>query len=181
MPDYRVAGSGTYVRKADGQLVFLGAGAPLPGYVSGAQLTELLENGRVVDAPVATPADGDAGSLTEAEGNATYAPLAENVNTVAASGTAQTLPDATTATMHMVTLTGNCTITLPSPAAGISFAVALKQDGTGSRTVTWSGTIVWDGGSAPTVGSAANAVTEVIFRSYTGTNWRGSLGGSFAS
>lgn len=49
MPNYRVAGSGTYVRATDGQSVFLPGGLLLPEYVTGAQLTEMVANGRVYD------------------------------------------------------------------------------------------------------------------------------------
>ena len=104
----------------------------------------------------------------------------ENVNTVTASGATQTLPDVTTATMHKVTLTANCTITLPAPGAGKSFTVELVQDATGGRTVTWatpSGAIKWPGGTVPTISSAANAIDVITFVSIGGTNWYGFVAG----
>lgn len=104
------------------------------------------------------------------------------VNTVSASGAGTViLPDPTTYGMSDVTLTGNATVALPSPAAGESFSLLLRQDGTGSRTVTWSGTIIWDGASVPTLQTAAGATDEFVFRSYSGASWRGSRGGQFAT
>lgn len=82
--------------------------------------------------------------------------MLEDVNTVAASGTAQTLPDVTVATVHYITLTGNCTFTFPAAEAGKSFTVVLVQDGTGSRTVTWPASVKWPGGTAPTLTTAAS-------------------------
>lgn len=107
-------------------------------------------------------------------------PIQEAVNTVAASGAAQTLPDVSTATMHKVTLTANCTITLPTPGAGKSLTVELVQDATGGRTVTWatpSGAIRWPGGTAPTISPAAGAIDVISFISVGGTNWYGFVGG----
>lgn len=106
--------------------------------------------------------------------------VTETVDTVATSGTAQTLPDVTTATMHKVTLTANCTITLPTPGAGKSFTVELVQDATGGRTVTWatpSGAIRWAGGAAPTITATANAIDVVSFICVGGVNWYGFVGG----
>ncbi len=53
------------------------------------------------------------------------------------SSTAITLA-LTNGTVQIITLTGNATITMPTATSGKSFILLLKQDGTGSRTVTWS-------------------------------------------
>lgn len=108
------------------------------------------------------------------------APLVENVNIVAASSTATTLPNTLVATMHKVTLTANCTITLPAPSAGKSFSVELVQDATGGRTVTWatpSGAVKWPGGTVPTISAAANAIDVVTFICIGGANWYGFVSG----
>lgn len=106
--------------------------------------------------------------------------VTETVNTVASSGAAQTLPDGNIATMHKVTLTANCTITLPTPGAGKSFTVELVQDATGGHTVTWatpSGAVRWAGGAAPTITAGANAIDVVSFVCIGGTNWYGFVSG----
>lgn len=74
-------------------------------------------------------------------------------------------------TVQQLTLTGNATITMPTAAAGKSFIIMLKQDGTGSRTVTWS-TVVWPGGTAPTITSTASKMDIYSFFS-DGTNFYG--------
>jgi hypothetical protein len=72
---------------------------------------------------------------------------------------------------QVITLTGNATITMPTATAGRSFILLLKQDGTGSRTVTWT-TVKWPGGTAPTI--TATASKQDIFSFFAdGTNWYG--------
>lgn len=78
-------------------------------------------------------------------------------------------------TVQILTLTANATITMPTAVAGKSFVLLLKQDGTGSRTVTWS-TVRWPGGTAPTITTTASR--QDIFSFFSdGTNWYGSTAG----
>jgi hypothetical protein len=91
------------------------------------------------------------------------------------TGTAYTI-NISNGTVQILTLTGNCTFTFPTATAGESFILLLKQDGTGSRTVTWPGTVKWPGGTAPTITSTASKLDKYIFTS-DGTNWYGSDAG----
>lgn len=102
----------------------------------------------------------------------------ETVEVVASSGSALTLADVFDATMHDVTLTANCTFTFPDAGAGKSFSVRLVQDGTGSRTVTWPASVKWDGGAAPTLSTAADAVDTFWFICFDGTRWEAGSGGT---
>ena len=86
------------------------------------------------------------------------------------SSTAITL-DLANGTVQIITLTGNATITMPTATSGKSFVMMLKQDGTGSRTVTWS-TVKWAGGTAPTITSTASRLDLLSFFA-DGTNWYG--------
>ena len=86
------------------------------------------------------------------------------------SGTAITLA-LTNGTVQIITLTGNATITMPTATSGKSFIMYLKQDATGSRTVTWS-TVKWAGGTAPTITSTASRQDILSFFA-DGTNWYG--------
>lgn len=86
------------------------------------------------------------------------------------SSTAITLA-LTNGTVQIITLTGTCTITMPTAVSGKSFIMFLKQDATGSRTVTWS-TVKWPGGTAPTITSTASRQDIYSFFS-DGTNWYG--------
>ena len=102
--------------------------------------------------------------------------VTEIVNTVASSGTTETLPAPSTATLHDITLTDNCTITLPTAVAGQSFTLLLRQDGDGSRTVTWASAL-WAGGTAPTLTTTASAIDILVFICIDGTNWMGFVSG----
>jgi hypothetical protein len=86
------------------------------------------------------------------------------------SSTAITL-DLANGTVQIITLTGNATITMPTAVSGKSFIMYLRQDATGSRTVTWS-TVNWAGGTAPTVTSTASKQDIYSFFS-DGTRWYG--------
>lgn len=93
------------------------------------------------------------------------------------SSTAITL-SLTNGTIQIITLTGNCTITLPAPSAGKSFTVILKM-GTGGYTVTWasSGSVhYWPNTITPTITGTAGKTDIFTFVS-DGTNWFGTTAG----
>jgi hypothetical protein len=81
-----------------------------------------------------------------------------------------------TGTFQILTLTGNCTFTFPTATSGKSFMILLKQDATGSRTVTWPAAVKWPGGTAPTITSTASKGDKFVF-SADGTYWWGSNAG----
>lgn len=91
------------------------------------------------------------------------------------TSTAYTI-DLVNGTVQILTLTGNCTFTFPTAVAGKSFLVMLRQDGTGSRTVTWPASVKWPGGTAPTITATASKQDILSFVS-DGTNWYGATGG----
>lgn len=102
------------------------------------------------------------------------------LSTVGASGSTETI-DLTDGNVHDITLTANCTLTFASvaPGRGRSFTLVLRQDGVGSRTVTWPGSVVWPGGVAPTLSTTAGATDVLTFFTLDGgTTWYGfSTGG----
>ena len=86
--------------------------------------------------------------------------------------------DLANGTVQIITLGGNVTITMPTATSGKSFVMMLKQDATGSRTVTWS-TVKWVGGTAPTITSTASRLDLLSFFA-DGTNWYGvSVGANY--
>lgn len=88
------------------------------------------------------------------------------------SGTAKTI-DWTNGMSQKITLNGNCTFTINNPtASGTMFTFVLIQDGTGSRTVTWPGTVTWKGGSAPTLTVTAGKA-DIIHLLWNGTAYYG--------
>lgn len=82
-----------------------------------------------------------------------------------------------------LTLTGNCTFTFTNPPANCGgFTLVLRQDGTGSRTVTWPASVDWPNGVAPTIPSAASSKSVFVFMTPDGgTTWLGFLCGASLS
>lgn len=95
------------------------------------------------------------------------------------TGTAYTI-NVTNGNVFNLTVTGNVTFTFSGATNGkaCSFSLYLKQDATGSRTVTWPAAVKWSGG-APTLTSTANAVDILVFETLDGGgSWYGSLVGT---
>jgi len=92
------------------------------------------------------------------------------------SSTAITL-DLANGTVQIITLTGNCVYTFPTPVAGKSFTLIHLQDATGSRTVTWPATVDWPSATAPTLTATALRADKFVFTAISGTSWLGSVAG----
>ena len=136
--------------------------ARYPLVIAGTQIEE-LQTGDTVTLPSGNP-------LT----NPTVTNYTETAYT-ANSSTAITL-SLTNGTVQIITLTGNATITMPTAAAGKSFILLLRQDATGSRTVTWS-TVNWPSGTAPTI--TATASKQDIYSFFSdGLSWYGITAGT---
>lgn len=72
-----------------------------------------------------------------------------------------------------LTLGGNRTMAAPTNLKdGGTYILTVKQDATGSRTITWNAVFKWSGGTAPTLSTDANAVDIITFVS-DGTNLYG--------
>ena len=80
-------------------------------------------------------------------------------------------------TVQIITLTGNCVYTFPTPVAGKSFTLIHLQDATGSRTVTWPATVDWPSATAPTLTATALRADKFVFTAISGTSWLGSVAG----
>ena len=91
--------------------------------------------------------------------------------------TPQTLTDASTIAWDTdlgqtatVTLTDNRTIGAPTNLKnGAFYALAIYQDSTGSKTLSWDSVFKWANGTAPTLSTTASAKDFFVFRS-DGTN-----------
>jgi hypothetical protein len=79
--------------------------------------------------------------------------------------------------VQILTLTGNCTYTFPTPVAGKSFILVQKQDATGGRTVTWPASVDWPAATAPTLTSTALRADKFVFTAIDSSNWLGSVAG----
>ena len=64
--------------------------------------------------------------------------------------------------------------------AGGTYVLILKQDGSGSRTVSWPSAVVWQGGVAPTLTTTVSKV-DVAYFVYDGTVYYGSIGQNYAA
>jgi hypothetical protein len=110
---------------------------------------------------------------------ALYGLVVERVANSANSTTTTTVPDPAAAgvTIFPYTLAVSATtFTFPTAAAGKSFLLALTQDATGSRLVTWPGTVKWGTSGSPTLTTTAAKTDLFSFVCIDGTNWLGSYG-----
>lgn len=81
--------------------------------------------------------------------------------------------------VQKVTLTANCTITLASPASGSyrSLLLYVFQDGVGSRTVTWPGSVKWGTPGLPILSTGASKMDKILLDTVDGgVTWYGAAG-----
>jgi hypothetical protein len=79
--------------------------------------------------------------------------------------------DVGTAPVAKLTLGGNRTLSAPTNGVtGQFISIAVVQDGTGSRTLTWNSAYEFTGDSAPTLTTTINKADIFVFR-YNGTVW----------
>jgi len=93
-------------------------------------------------------------------------------NNAGNSSTAQTI-DWSIKSSQLSTLTGNVVYTFTNPQAGGAYVLRIAT-GAGSFTVTWPGSVLWAGGTAPTITATASKVDLINFY-YDGTNYYGSF------
>lgn len=108
--------------------------------------------------------------------NPTVTNYVESVVAIGNSGTSKTL-DLTNGTVQTVTMTGNCTFTMPTASAGKSF-ILIVSTGAGSFTGTFTG-VKYINGTAPTLTTTASRWDILTFFS-DGTNWYGTAAQAFA-
>jgi hypothetical protein len=101
--------------------------------------------------------------------NGTYTDYTESVVAIGNSSTTQTIA-LSNGTVQTVTLTGNCTFTMPSTTSGKSFSVLIKS-GAGGFTGTFTG-VKFPGNTAPIITNTASRMDVLTFTS-DGTNWYG--------
>ena len=106
------------------------------------------------------------GTLTMADNLLTTPVIKDYAETVYAGGntsTAVTLAE-TNGNVQTWTMTGNCTFTMPAAAglqAGSSMTLILTQDGTGTRTGTFT-SVKWAGGTAVTLTTTATTGIDIL-------------------
>tara|TARA_R110000796_G_scaffold10231_5_gene34203 strand:- start:91 stop:1155 length:1065 start_codon:yes stop_codon:yes gene_type:complete len=113
-------------------------------------------------------------TITDAQlNNPTIDNYTEGAVSIGTVTTAHTF-DLTSGTLQTATLTAStaCTFTMPTASAGKSFLLFLSQaPSTGNGTATFT-SVLWAGGTAPTVTAAAGSVDMLSFVA-DGTYWYG--------
>jgi hypothetical protein len=130
----------------------------------------LIEGSTSVQTPLIEFTDGDNAIGIANSGVLTIHAGTRQAGNVAADGSTVTF-NMDLANRHRVTLGGNRTLVFASCASGQAFTTRLKQDGTGSRSVTFhsSMTIDWaEGGTAPTLTTTAGKADMLGFICTTG-------------
>ena len=115
---------------------------------------------------------------TTVAGILTVTTYLETAPAIVNSSTTQTISLAS-GTVLSYTLTGNCTFTMPTATSGTSFIVRLIQDGTGSRTATFTG-VKWPGGTAPVITTTASTGVDVLSFVCVASVWYGTFAQAFA-
>ena len=108
--------------------------------------------------------------------NPTVTNYVESVVAIGNSGTSQTL-SLTNGTVQTVTMTGNCTFTMPTATAGKSF-ILIVSTGAGSYTGTFT-SVKWPSNTAPTLTTTASRWDILTFVA-DGTNWYGNSAQAYA-
>ena len=99
----------------------------------------------------------------------------ESVVAIGNSSTAQTIA-LTSGTFQTMTLTANCTVTMPAGGAGKSFTLKVST-GSGSFTPSFTG-VKWPDGTPPTFNTTANRYYFVTFQA-DGIAWSGAVSGVY--
>jgi hypothetical protein len=131
-----------------------------------------------------TAPTGDVVGTTDTQGltnktltNPTVTNYVESVVAIGTVTSAHTLV-LTSGTVQTATLTAStaCTFTMPTATAGKSFILLLRQDGTGSRTATFShpAGVKWSTAGTPTMTATAGKMDIFSFVA-DGTNWYGNV------
>jgi hypothetical protein len=122
---------------------------------------------------------GTSGAFVVNGGTATNMTMAgtttESPHSIGNSGTSQTL-DLANGTFQSVTMTGNCTFTMPTATAGRSFTLRVNT-GAGGFAGTFTG-VKWTGNVAPVLTATASRLDIIAFVA-DGTNWYGVITQNF--
>ena len=110
--------------------------------------------------------------------NPTVTNYIETLYAIGNSSTAVTI-DLANGTVQTVTMTDNCTFTMPTATAGKSFILICTQDATGSRTAVFT-SVKFPNGTAPTLTTTATTGVDILTFVANGTSWFGTYAQAFA-
>ena len=144
-----------------------GRGIPTAGILDGAITSAKINSSGLAANTIASDAVTSAKLADDLSlpGDTTVTQVTETVTTKSASFTPNLSTEGT-----VFSCSGTMTITMPTAEAGKSFTVIHSS----GSSITWSGTILWNGGAAPT----AAAAKEVYVFLSDGTSWYGNIAGT---
>ena len=159
----------------------------ITGHASGTGILTVTAPNTSTDRTITLPdatgtllnSDGSGANLTNLPADSTKLPLAggtmtgdvtlEAITETKTTKSASFTPDLTNdGTLY--SCSGTMTITMPTAEAGKSFTIIHAT----ATSITWSGTIKWNGGSEPTKGSGIDIYVFVS----DGTNWYANQAGT---
>lgn len=151
--------------------------------VTGTTSVTLPTSGTLVNTGVTSLSSlATVGTVTSGTWSSTVQDYTE-INTAASSSTAYTINMAN-GNVFTITLTGNCTLSMSNvPASNAASLTIFLVQGSGPYTVTWPGSFIWPGGTAPTL-TTTNGHVDCIVAMTTngGTTFRAfTAGQNFAS
>lgn len=131
--------------------------------------TEILVSGGVVSEPSAGIAEITIGGGGGGGGSGVS-------DAITLSGTTTAI-DASVASLYLVNLTADTSVSLTGATAGddTELRLVILQGGGSASTLTWTSPIAWPGGIAPTLTTALGESDIIDLRSADGTNWYGYL------
>lgn len=88
-----------------------------------------------------------------------------------AAPTASTSVDLSAGNVVNLSLTSSTTLTFTGAAIG-TYIMRIIQGGSGSYTITWPASVIWSGGTAPTLTTTV-AKSDIVTLIYDGTNYYG--------
>jgi len=151
----------------DGNLITYDASGD-PAYVTTGTSGQVLTSGGTGVAPTFQTVDADTAKTDTAQAfteDQTFEAITETVTAKSAGFTPDLSNDGT-----LYSCSGTMTITMPTAESGKSFTIIHAT----ATSITWAGTIKWNGGSAPTAGSGIDIYVFVS----DGTNWYGMQSGT---
>lgn len=179
---YYAAGTGTFgaVALNNGQLLIgRGGNTPIAAVpTSGDGSITISPSSGALDFTVTAAFLTSLGTVTTGTWSAELKDYTEVIQT-ANSGTAYTI-NLANGNWQEITLTGNCTFSfsgVPATAGqGVSLTLALIQDATGTRTVTWPASVDWGLDGPPTLSTTPGQVDLIVLMTANnGTRWRSML------
>lgn len=103
------------------------------------------------------------------------------ITTVVSAAAAATIDwdNGNVATLNLSGATGIVAMTLSNPEIGATYVLKVIQHAITPQTLTWPGTVKWQGGTVPVISTGASAVDTITFL-WDGTNYYANIGQDYS-